>query len=342
MSHFTVLVIGDDVEDQLAPFQENNMGDCPEEYMEFADKEDEFREEWKDNTLTVRDWYPEYRMEVAQEIYDELKEKGIVLIPNYKNELLSTIKKGQKNTIQFRYKETTDGKRHSEPIDVEVEKVVLVETADNPSNNTYAITLKKIQHKDVSIQDKYKSFEKYVNDYHGFQEPDENTGRYGYWQNLNSKWDWYVIGGRWRGSFKLKPGCQGELGSPGAFNNDPQHEGWVDQACKGDIDWDTMKEAQKKNLEETWEKAQSHDARDRYIRYNIDEDITTKEQYISNNLGFSTFAVLKDGEWFERGEMGWWGIATNEKENDKWQRELNKLLEEIDDDTLLTVVDCHI
>lgn len=33
--HFSVLVAGDNWEEQLAPFQENNMGDCPDEYLEF-------------------------------------------------------------------------------------------------------------------------------------------------------------------------------------------------------------------------------------------------------------------------------------------------------------------
>src|SRR5579859_6601454 len=40
MSHFTVLVIGDNPEEQLAPFQENNMGDCPKEYMVFHEDDD--------------------------------------------------------------------------------------------------------------------------------------------------------------------------------------------------------------------------------------------------------------------------------------------------------------
>ena len=45
MSHFTVAVFIDGkqdseylenrLEEMLAPFQENNMGDCPEEYLEF-------------------------------------------------------------------------------------------------------------------------------------------------------------------------------------------------------------------------------------------------------------------------------------------------------------------
>lgn len=33
--HFTVLVKGDDVEELLAPYQENNTSTCPEEFMEF-------------------------------------------------------------------------------------------------------------------------------------------------------------------------------------------------------------------------------------------------------------------------------------------------------------------
>jgi len=35
MSHFTVLVIGENPEDQMRPFQENNMDDCPEEFLAF-------------------------------------------------------------------------------------------------------------------------------------------------------------------------------------------------------------------------------------------------------------------------------------------------------------------
>lgn len=40
MSHFTVMIVGDDIESQLAPFQENNMGDCPQEFLEFLEDAD--------------------------------------------------------------------------------------------------------------------------------------------------------------------------------------------------------------------------------------------------------------------------------------------------------------
>ena len=52
MSHFTVLVIGSDIDAALAPFQENNMGDCPRQYLEFNDTEGEMLEEYETGTAT--------------------------------------------------------------------------------------------------------------------------------------------------------------------------------------------------------------------------------------------------------------------------------------------------
>jgi hypothetical protein len=53
MSHFTVLVIGPDHESQLAPFQENNMGDCPKEYLTFTDEEDEMLKKYQTEKTEV-------------------------------------------------------------------------------------------------------------------------------------------------------------------------------------------------------------------------------------------------------------------------------------------------
>lgn len=59
--------------------------------------------------------------------------------------------------------------------------------------------------------------------------------------NPLSRWDWYLLGGRWTGYFDLKPGATGAIGEPGVMT--PRaHGGRVDQAHKGDIDWGTMRE----------------------------------------------------------------------------------------------------
>lgn len=55
-----------------------------------------------------------------------------------------------------------------------------------------------------------------------------------------------------------------------------------------------------------------------------------------------TFAIVKDGKWYERGEMGWWGMVSNEKDKDVWLDQVYKLLGELSDDTLISVYDCHI
>ena len=52
--------------------------------------------------------------------------------------------------------------------------------------------------------------------------------------------------------------------------------------------------------------------------------------------------ITPDGEWHEKGEMGWWAIVTNEKDVDEWNKEFFKLVETLDDNLLVTVVDCHI
>lgn len=67
-----------------------------------------------------------------------------------------------------------------------------------------------------------------------------------------------------------------------------------------------------------------------------------KKKDILNLDELRTFALLKDGEWYERGEMGWWGIVSNEKPEDEWESEFKKLLEGLSDETLISIYDCHI
>lgn len=53
-----------------------------------------------------------------------------------------------------------------------------------------------------------------------------------------------------------------------------------------------------------------------------------------------TFAVVTpDGEWHERGRMGWWCIVTNENEN--WNDSFKKFVEQYNENYAV-VVDCHI
>lgn len=173
-----------------------------------------------------------------------------------------------------------------------------------------------------------------------------DAGDYGYYHNPNAKWDWYSIGGRWAGFFTMKDDKGGILGEPSWTNeNEEIAINKADQAFKSDIDFEGMRAERNADAWKWWRKYEAEKDEGNtmlpYLSYGVKED-DTKESYIARQTNITTFAVIKEGKWYERGEMGWWGMTTNEKDNTEWQREFDALLESLPDDTLLTVVDCHI
>ena len=52
--------------------------------------------------------------------------------------------------------------------------------------------------------------------------------------------------------------------------------------------------------------------------------------------------VTEDGEWREKGEMGWWGSVSNEKPKYSWKQQFVDYVKSLDSDCLVTVVDFHI
>jgi hypothetical protein len=53
------------------------------------------------------------------------------------------------------------------------------------------------------------------------------------------------------------------------------------------------------------------------------------------------FAFLLDGRWNERGEMGWFGMSSNEMDPVKWYEIFQEAWNSVPEDTLISVVDCH-
>jgi len=211
--------------------------------------------------------------------------------------------------------------------------------------------------------------------------------------NPNAKWDWYSVGGRWTGFFKLKPGAEGEVGSPGLFT-EPAEKGTADLIRKGDIDIEGMRnaageEASKRYLqfhsivdgtgfkpfekicdelvpgansaedltdEQTAQVRKTYFDQPGYQALANDKDMSgtlwevpelmkqTYEEYVQNarNRAIATFAVLKDGVWYERGKMDCWASVSNEMDREEWSVKFNELLDSLSDDTFLAIVDCHI
>jgi hypothetical protein len=207
-------------------------------------------------------------------------------------------------------------------------------------------------------KDTYASVENYMEEHEGYYLNRERT-HWGYYRNPNSYWDWYQIGGRWAGYFRLKEGTVGVKGTPSLMLGEKLQKSIsreplvADMARKKDIDWEGMILENSLKSKETWKEAfekypivedkeqNKKNESNRDFMYGIKKG-QTEEEYINYNGYFSTFAVIKDGKWYQKGDMGWWGVVSNEKDANKWDKEFSQLIEDLDEDTMLTLVDCHI
>jgi hypothetical protein len=350
MSHFTVLVIGENPEEQLAPYSEQD-----KKYMKFVDKTDEATEEYK--TETTSEFYcgssSSWGMQITQEFFDKLATMEAGNTTEYVVKKECGLSYFRLYTKYKCYYPLEDGKRCEESQWI---KVISIDYTDHPNKDVCfsgRITVEKINPpKEIPVSEKYLNFDDYVENYHGYEKEGD---KYGYYSNENAKWDWYQLGGRWTEYFKLKSGAKGKIGSPGIMTENTEF-GTVDQAFKKDIDFDRMYEENlekaietydkfEKLLKENPEKAKNSAYWEFGIQNEGDKDNwipESREKYLTRNASISTFAVVKDGQWYEKGEMGWWACVSNEKDPNEWNLEFKKLIDEISEDTLMSLYDCHI
>lgn len=394
MSHFTVMVIGDDPEEKLAPYQENNMGDCPEEYLEFISLDKEYREEWDKNERTVSNYYPrslvssdedKYVPLFSEEQIESFARDNILLIDKMDGYINPySLHVGNKYYVDIPremavkyclslYCVDFDADSREKPKDIDTVKFHF-EFIDGSwdkdekafLNLKFKPTIPPVSNK---IQDLYPDFDTFVRDFHG-QDKNPDTGEYGYFDNPNAKWDWYLLGGRWRGFFKLKKEAIEKyaednkdivVGEPGVGGNEPVAD--CDQAYKGEIDWDMHNTPEKiKEAKDFWkfyvmdanpeneEEVKIKDSllKDAFFRYKPEyylKEYGSEETYVKSCIDIVTYAVItEDGEWHEAGEMGWWGVShAEEGETAKFHTSFYEcFIKDLPDDTLISVFDCHI
>ena len=151
-------------------------------------------------------------------------------------------------------------------------------------------------------------------------------------QNPQSKWDWYVVGGRWSDS--LKVGTER-----------------LDSAKIKDIDFSDDMDVYEEALR-FWDSCVDHkeasDGKRRISLYTEDyyrEYYGNRETYAHQQAQFSTYAVITpDGIWHAPGEMGWFGVSSEDKEEfrDWYDHYKERFIDASDGEWTLTVVDCHI
>ena len=157
--------------------------------------------------------------------------------------------------------------------------------------------------------------------------------------NPDSKWDWWEIGGRWD---KTVPTIGGT---------------YVNTALIKFIDFSPT-EKDIAHYSEIWDavvEGKEHD--EIALRFAPDkksllERYGTKENYIEEEGGFSTYATLipitatpngaPKGEWIEPGAMGWFGTSSQTDESKRLYDDRVKSTMDIYKDYYLTIVDCHI
>jgi len=307
MSHSTVLIVGKDPEKQLEPYWELDLS-----YEEI--KEDP-RAVFEDETETVKKEFEKYK-----EIYSTL-EKHNEYFANYLKD----------KTEDEKVKEWEDGKKTTESIEAHCE------------GDGYTI-----------LED----------------------GRIGSYSNPNAKWDWYQLGGRWSGYLMLKDGTRADQAYKKDIDVDAMIKRGQDEASNrydkmvevcGIIPIISKWKTYYKKISETYTRDQAIDdyhnqagskhfhnslkklrdtdkegLRKEVTWYELDDYQCSKDEYIKRHKYqcFSTFAVLKDNKWYEKGEMGWFGIVSDEK--DDWNKSFVKIFDSIDDDQLLSVYDLHI
>jgi hypothetical protein len=189
---------------------------------------------------------------------------------------------------------------------------------------------------------KYKNARNWINKWHGYSQ--NENGDWGHYHNPNDKWDWYQIGGRWTGYFKLKPGAKGKCGKPGLmtpFETRPDH---ADQARACDIDWDGMVAEKRKSLEDAVKEAGGNvPGEEQGYDWFTSEKPKTVEEFLdrADNRHYPA-DILKDGQWYTQGKHGWWGMFEKEIDDKTWRAKVRELIDSLPPETLLTLVDCHI
>lgn len=327
----------------LAPFQENNRGDCPKEFLEFNDIEDENRKDFENGT--------------RDEFYDSSSSSNGIKISTYNYFLLNEIDFDKEIDIDISIddrlgynffkkgcKYTVHEPDNNNYIWIEVVKVNEGNHPDKTVCNYGNMTVKKLKApKRIPFKKYYNNdFDKFMTEWGGYKK--QENGRYGFYENPNRKWDWYEFGGRWKKSIPVIMKDEKKDYVYCCQIKDIVHEGFSEDYNNEIRFWelyvekDVPKNDEEKEILKGW-----------YYKEKWYLDVyKDKKTYAKLKASFTTHAVLKmeDGKpsWYEVGEMGWFGSSGDtEEERLNWEKNYyDNFLKNENPESLIIIVDCHI
>ena len=156
----------------------------------------------------------------------------------------------------------------------------------------------------------------------------DEDGNYLTTYNPNSKWDWYVIGGRWSdelfhnsNTIQLK-----DYPRPEDLSNDEEE----------------LKEKYPREYEYYKELLENGDLLTSGAYFQ--EKYPSFRDYLARQITVQTYAVLDEkGIWHEPGQMGWFqSLGTPKDEREFEHAFYEKFIKSKDPELYFTVVDCHI
>ena len=184
----------------------------------------------------------------------------------------------------------------------------------------------------------------------------ENTEIYDvFYSNPVAKWDWWVVGGRWRNM-----GDNGLFEDLSVFQQTKEIPYWKEELGHKLYDIEKELGIDRDNItKEDYDKAITEYIKSNKIVRFYDRDTNEpKEYYKPEDLLTmvtrqveSTWAMLFPEEgWIEAGEMGWFGMSSLDmldlKETEQAKKDefalTNNLIEKYKDTHIGIVVDCHI
>lgn len=177
--------------------------------------------------------------------------------------------------------------------------------------------------------------------------------------NPDARWDWWVLGGRWRYQLKVRKNTP-HLKDKDFFAGEPRKQRgkyrWCDAAPIKDILWSHLNRATPERIEQMsrfWdvvvdgaEKREDEDFGFHWKGEYYREMYGTKENYIMKENTFYTHDLL-DGindEWYTMGDMGWFGCDNSTRESfEEYLRDFYEIIQRPEyQDYWFCVVDCHI
>lgn len=186
--------------------------------------------------------------------------------------------------------------------------------------------------------------------------------------NPNAHWDWYEKGGRYRDRLLLKNGKRADSAKKKEIDfdrlrsdaessalivytkarakmGDTDFRSWedvVDDESLGDMD---ARRAFYHGQEAVMRYYEGVDGINRMYGESPASFKVDQETYLrrARNLALNAYAMVNEEKgWMARGKMGWFGMSSDDQSEDDWAQNIGSAIDALDDDELITIIDCHI